>query len=339
MRQWRAVIRSRVAFFCCAALIAVLVLLTMLACGRGMFPPDTLRIAVLPILDTLPLYVAESQGYFAEADVAVTFVAVASAAERDQLLHAGRVDGVITDLVALALYNRQVEYIDAVRLVGVRTAMVPSSTVPQFRILASETQAGDTAVEALRGIPIGISEGTVVAYVTDRLLQAEGLRSEDIVTLAVPKISERMALLRSGELQAATLPEPLASLAMQDGAFVVVDDTRYPEYSISVFAFRSAVLETRPEAVRGFLAAIERASADINADKSQWPALLIEKQLIPPALERNYILPDYPTANDAVSIISIAPQFADVLDWLETVARLDIKLSYQDVMDDSFLPQ
>ncbi len=328
-----------------------LTLLITAACGRGTPPPDTLRIALLPILDTLPLYVAEAQGYFAEADVTVTFIAAASAAERDQLLQAGRVDGVITDLVALALYNRE-----NVRLIAVRTAMVPSSTVPQFRILVTgqwfALENGDRAlptgssparqvqVEALRGIPVGVSEGTVVAYVTDRLLQAEGLRSEDIATLAVPKISERMALLRSGELKAATLPEPLASLAIQDGAIGVVDDTQHPAYSSSVFAFRKAVLETNPEAVRGFLAAIERASADINADKAQWQALLTEKKLVPPALDGEYSLPDYPVATMATVNLPTAAQFADVLDWLEARSRLDVvTLSYRDVVDDSFLPR
>lgn len=341
----------------CGFFMVALALLVTATCGRNPPPSDTLRIALLPILDTLPLYVAEAQGYFAEADVTVTFIAAASAAERDQLLQAGRVDGVITDLVALALYNRQAEDTAEVRLVAVRTAMVPSPTMPQFRILATgqwfDQESGgrisstpvssstqQVPVEALRGIPIGVSEGTVVAYVTDRLLQAEGLCSEDITTLAVPKISERMALLRSGELQAATLPEPLASLAIQDGALGVVDDTQYPAYSISVFAFRKMVLETRPEAVRGFLTAIERASADINADKAQWQALLIEKKLIPPALDGEYSLPDYPVATTARVNLPTAAQFADVLNWLEARSRLDIvTLSYRDVVDDSLLPR
>ncbi len=85
-----------------------------------------LRIAVLPILDTLPMYVAEAEGYFAEQGVAVEFVVAASAAERDQLLQAGQVDGIITDLVALALYNR-VE----TRVIAVRYAMVPTPDFAQ----------------------------------------------------------------------------------------------------------------------------------------------------------------------------------------------------------------
>ena len=50
----------------------------------------TLKIAVLPIIDTLPMYVAEAEGLFAKHGVTVEFIPVASAPERDQLLAAGQ---------------------------------------------------------------------------------------------------------------------------------------------------------------------------------------------------------------------------------------------------------
>lgn len=287
----------------------------------------TLRIAVLPILDTLPLYVAEAEGYFAERGVSVEFVAAASAAERDQLLQAGQVDGVITDLVALALYNR-----DKTQVIAVRYAMVPTADFAQFRILAAGG-SGITSVDGLRGVPIGISEGTVIEYVTYRLLEAEGLPDEAIATLAVPKIPDRMALLGAGELEAATLPEPLASLAVQQGAVMIVDDTRAPAVSCSVFAFRKAVVNAQPQTVRGFLIAVDRASAIINADKSRWRDLLSEKGLVPPPLAGNYALPDYPAA-----AVPTAAQFADVVAWLQDTGRLVAAPSYKDVVDASFLP-
>lgn len=291
-------------------------------------PEDwTLRIAVLPILDTLPLYVADVEGYFTEQGVDVEFITAASAAERDQLLQAGQVDGVVTDLVALALYNR-----DATQVAAVRYAMVPTPEFAQFRILAAG-QSGLTSVDALRGVPIGISEGTVIEYVTYKLLQAEGLASADVVTLAVPKIPDRMALLGAGELEAAMLPEPLASLAMQGGAVAVVDDTRYPDVSCSVFAFRKDVLDAQPKTVRGFLAAVDKASTAINVDKGRWRDLLAENGLVPPPLMGAYELPDYPPAD-----VPTAAQFDDVSAWLQDTGRLTTMPSYQDVVDASFLP-
>jgi NitT/TauT family transport system substrate-binding protein len=301
--------------------------IVVLAACRDPAEPAALRIGVLPILDTLPMYVAAEEGTFAKLGVEVTFVTAASAAERDQLLQAGEVDGIITDLVALALYNREVP-----RVVAVRYAMRPTPAFAQFRVMAAEG-AGITAPQDLAGVPIGISEGTVIEYVTNRMLAAEGLSAEEIETLAVPKIPERMALLRSGELRAATLPEPLASLAMQDGAVVVVDDTEYPRTSCSVYAFRKETLEDHPRAVRGFLKAVSKASEMINEDKSRWSDLLAERNLVPEPLMGSYELPDYPGDRTPTEV-----QFIDVVAWLWNTDRLSVGPSYGEAVDGSFLP-
>lgn len=306
--------------------IALILTLLLFAGCRRSAPAAPLRIAVLPILDTLPLYVAEAEGYFAQHGVAVDLVPAASAAERDQLLQAGQVDGVITDLVALALYNRE-----APDVVAVRYAMVATPDFAQFRILAA-AQSGLARPADLRGVSLGVSEGTVIEYVTTRLLQAEGLAEGDIVPLAVPKIADRMALLSAGELKAATLPEPLASLAMQQGAVVIVDDARRPEFSCSLFAFRRATVEAQPEAISNFLAAIGQAGAAINADKARWSTLLTEKQIVPPALGGAYTLPDYPAA-----AVPTEAQFDDVLAWLAATGRLAALPSYSDVVNATFL--
>lgn len=282
----------------------------------------TLRIAVLPVLDALPVYVAETEGYFAAQGIKVELIPAASAAERDQLLQAGQIDGFITDLVALALYNRE-----SVQVVAVRYAMVPTADFAQFRILAA-SKSGITTVEGLRGVPIGVSEGTVIEYVTHRLLEAEGLPREAIATLAVPKIPERMALLDAGELRAATLPEPLASLAMQQGAVLIVDDTRHPELACSLYAFRKEVIDQQPHTMRAFLDAIDQASTAINADKSRWSDLLTEKALVPAPLAGAYILPDYPA--DAVPTEA---QFADAVAWLQATGRLTQAPGYRDSVD------
>ncbi len=306
-----------------------LVLLLLCGCNTPA-PAAPLRIAVLPILDALPLYVAEAEGYFAANGVSVELIPAASAAERDQLLQAGQVDGVISDLAALALYNRNAEP-GAPGVVAVRYAMMPTPEFAQFRVLAS-AQSGIQTPAELRDVPIGVSEGTVIEYVTRRLLEAEGVPAAHIATLAVPKIPDRMALLSAGELQAATLPEPLATLALQQGAVLVIDDTRHPELGCSLFAFRRETLDAQPEAVRGFLAAVSQSSAAINADKSRWNVLLTEKQIVPPALTGSYTLPDYP--GDALPTES---QLADVARWLQETGRLTQTPAYSDVVNAEFL--
>jgi len=289
--------------------------------------PTTLRIGVLPILDALPMYVAQQQGYFAENGLQVKFVPAASAAERDQLMQAGQIDGMINDLVSTMLYNQAAPQITVVRFA--RTA---TPDFPQYSILAAR-DSGIAEPQDLKGVEIGVSEGTVIAYTTDRLLQAEGLAPEDIRTIAVPKIPDRMALLDSGQLKAANLPDPLSLLAMQGGATVVIDDSAHPEYGNSLISFNKAFADANPEVVRAFLAAIETATTEINADKGKWQNLLVEQKLVPAPLLESYTLPDFPTAS-----VPSEAQFADVLAWTIEKGLVESELVYADSVSDVFLP-
>lgn len=289
--------------------------------------PVTLKIAVLPILDALPMYVAQQEGYFEANGVKVEFVPVQSAAERDQIMAADQADGMINDLVSTLFYNK-----DTTKIQIVSFSRVATKDFPQYRILAAGN-SGITTVEGLKGVEIGISEASVIAYTTDRLLEAEGLAPEEIKTLAVPKIPDRMSLLASGELKAANLPDPLSSLAIQSGAVVITDDTKHPEYGNSLISFRKAVIDQHPEAIRGFLAAVDHAVKDINADTTKWDNLLTERNLVPAPLIGSYKIPTFPSGS-----LPSEAQWNDVLAWAKDKGLISTDVSYSDSVNPSFLP-
>ncbi|MBN1260109.1 MAG: ABC transporter substrate-binding protein, partial [Anaerolineae bacterium] len=257
------------------AVPVLMAFITLTGCSKQGADIATVRVGVLPILDALPLYVADTQELFTREGLAVEFIPVASAAERDQLMQAGQIDITIADLVAVALYNRE-----ETQLIAVRLAMQATPEFAQFRILAAPTISIESAQE-LAAVEIGVSEATVIAYVTERMLVAEGLGEKQIATVAIPKIPERLALLNAGEIQAATLPEPLASLAIHQGASVIIDDRQYPQYGASVFCVREDYARANPEIVKRFLTAIQEASTMINADKGRWDTLLGQFNLVP----------------------------------------------------------
>ncbi|MDD2696324.1 MAG: MetQ/NlpA family ABC transporter substrate-binding protein [Anaerolineales bacterium] len=290
--------------------------------------PATLRIAVLPILDNLPMYVAQQEGLFAEHGVTVEFIPVASAAERDQVIAAGQADGMINEVVSTLLYNRQDIQVQIVRFARVAT---PDS--PQYHLLAS-AQSGFTSPQDLKDVEIGISQSTIIEYVTERLLEAEGLQPEEIKTLAVPKIPDRMALLSSGELKAATLPDPLSLLAIQQGAVVILDDTHNPQYSHSTYTFRKAFIDQNPEAIRGFLAAVEAATQLVNANPTQWDKLLSEQKLVPESVIGNYTMPVFPGNS-----VPDETLWNDVLSWVKGKGLVPGDVSYQDSVNPGFLPE
>lgn len=84
----------------------------------GAVESNTLRLALLPIPDVLPVYVAQEKGYFAELGISVESLSVGSAVERDQLMQAGRVDGMINEISRAANFNREQGRVKIVSTMG-----------------------------------------------------------------------------------------------------------------------------------------------------------------------------------------------------------------------------
>jgi NitT/TauT family transport system substrate-binding protein len=314
--------------------LSALVLVAILsACGAPapaapeQRPAATLKIAVLPIIDTLPMYVAQQEGLFAKHNLKVEFIPVASAPERDQLLSAGQADGAINETLAVMLFNKS-----AVQMQVVRYALRPAPGFGHFFILASG-QSGITSPGQLKGVEIGVSQGTVIEYVTERLLQAEGFTMDEIKTIAVPKIPDRMSLLASGQLKAGVLPDPLASLAVVQGAHAVLDDSAHPEYGFSVISFRKQVIDEQPEAVRTFLAAIEEATTLLNSDAKKYEAVLSEQKLVPEPLIGKFKVPPFPTAG-----VPSEAEWNDALAWAKEKGMLPVDVPYATSVNSSLLP-
>ena len=307
--------------------IIILSLIVFLSACGSPTEPAILRIAVLPIIDTLPMYVAQQEGLFAKRGITVEFIPVASAPERDQILAAGQADGTINETLSVMLFNKE-----SVQMQVVRYALRPTAGHGHFFIIASG-QSGITDVNGLKGVEIGVSQGTVIEYVTDRLLQSAGFRADEIKTVAVPKIPDRMALLASGELKAGVLPDPLAALVVGQGGVIVADDSQYPEYGFSVISFRKQIVDENPQAIKGFLAAIEEATVLVNQDPAKYKNVLSEQSLVPPPLLETYQPPVFPAAG-----VPTETEWQDALNWLQEKGMLDVDVSYADSVNASLLP-
>lgn len=289
--------------------------------------PVTIRMALLPIVDAMPMYVAEAEGLFAAHNLKVEFIPVASAPERVQLMASGEAEGTINETLAVMLFNRE-----STQMQVVRYAFRPYSGVGHFFILASGA-SGISEAEGLKNVDIGVSQGTIIEYVTDRLLEAQGLSAEEINTIAVPSIADRMALLAAGDLPAGVLPDPLASLAMAQGATLVIDDSEYPEYGFSVISFRKEFIDQNMEAVRAFLLAIEEATELINADAQSYSYLFSEYNLVPAPLLESYEVPLFPEAS-----VPTEAEWEDAMSWAMGKGMLAGEVSYSESVNAALLP-
>lgn len=308
----------------------ITVILCLLCLGLKVLPAgadeNQLRMALLPVPDVLPAYVAEEQGYFKQQGVDIQLLPVGSALERDQLMQAGRVDGIMNEISGAAAFNRQE---NTVKIVSI--ARAPMGESPLFRVLASPGTKL-TTVRDLSGVPIGVSVNTVIEYITDRMLVAGGLDPSGISFKSVPVLPERLQLLLSGQIKAATLPDPLGASAIKAGAVEIVNDTAHKDVSASVLTFTNEALINKKEAVLGFMRAWDMAAADLNAKPEQFRPLMLKKIRVPPNVRESFVIPPMPR-----KMLPTREQWDDVMSWMIAKKLLVSPLAYEDSVTGDFL--
>ncbi len=283
------------------------------------------RMAMLPTTDVVPFYVAQAQGYFQAQGLNVELVPVSSAAERDQLMATQQTDGEMADLMTAVTFNATKPTLKVVRIV--RQARADS---PLFSILVAKDSPLKT-VQDLKGKEIAISQNSVIEYVTQRLLEKEGFTAADIKTTNIPVIPTRLQVMQQNQVPAATLPEPFTSLAVLQGARVLLDDSKAPEYSQSVLIFRTEIVEKRPGDVKKFLIAYDQAIADIRATPDKFRNILIETSRVPDPLKDKYQFPPF-----ADPSITTRAQWDDVVKWALDKKLINTPIPYETAISTDF---
>lgn len=291
----------------------------------------TLRIAVLPVLNSMPLFVAESEGLFDAEGVNVELIPFDSALNRQTALAAGEVDGAQTDLQGVVLLAAGGVPIKAVR---------HDSFTSDFRYFAIVAGASsgitDTAglIAALEAdtAQIAISNNTIIEYLTTSMLRGAGYEP-DLATdyIEVAAIPIRLEQLAAGTVATANLPEPLVTLASGlQGGTVILDDTGIG-FVPTVVAFRAEALAlNNGEAVRAFLRAYEEAVNRINTDPEAYRNVEVQ---VPDPIRATYTVPQFVSAR-----VPTEAEAGSVLNWMVERGLIDTAPAYADIIDGSYLP-
>lgn len=313
--------------FVLLALLVSTIGLLVTGCGAQ---PAPVRLGMLPIIDNLPFWVAQEKGYFKDEGVEVELVAFPSAVERDSAVAGGKIDGALGDLLAVALLNQGGT---AVRAVAVGQGVKPEEG--RFAILAAPN-SGLTSVAQLKNVEIAISPNSIIEYVTDRLLQKEGFKPEEIKKTSIPKIPLRLEALLNGTVKAATLPDPFAAMAESKGARLLLDDTR-ENLSQTVIFFRQDTLDKNLAGAQKVMKAYARAVSDLQKNPAGYNDLLVAKAGVPKEL--------LTAGNHGMKIVFSAPVLPgrgaveDVVNWMLERKLLSQKPTFEQLVDKRVLGQ
>jgi NitT/TauT family transport system substrate-binding protein len=313
-----------------AVILLIAGLLLLLGGCGGNNPPSSgektapIKLGMMPITDNLPFWVAEEKGYFAEEGLAVQLVPFPSALERDSAFVAGQIDAGVGDLLAVAaMCNGGTE----VRAVAVAQGAVPGEN--RFGILAAPG-SGITAPEQLKNVPIALSLNTINEYITDSLLTAQGLQPEEIDNTNMVKLPIRLDALLNGQVKAATLPDPFATLAEIKGAQLVVDNTENT-IAQTVVIVRQETLDSNLVGMQKLMRAYARAVEDLQSDPLQYETLLSEKARVPQDVLASH---EHPLA-----LHFSTPRLPDkdglekTVTWMKDHDLLQKDLNYDDLVD------
>jgi len=156
-------------------------------------------------------------------------------------------------------------------------------------MLLSSPGSSLKGVEDLRGQEIALSSHTIAEYVTDSLLSLKRVKIEEVTKMEVKKIPLRVQMLMEGKVKAATLPEPLASLAVFQGAKKLGGDYGLKGTQV-VFVFQELFMRRESEAMIRLGKAYAQAVRMINQDPLQWRELLVEKGRLPSPIKDVYTM-------------------------------------------------
>ena len=238
----------------------------------------TLKFGVLPVIQALPLFVAAEMGFFKNEGLDVELATFNSALEKDVAFTSGQIADTSETYRPIVLIGNGAP----LRIV----AEVYNSTKGRrtFALLVSPKFASKGLKEA-SSAGVAVSSNTILDYLTTKFLASRGIALDRAHMVEIKNIPIRMQMLLGGQVPAAVLPEPLATLAESKGARVLADDAG-TGLSSTVLAFNEAFLSGSPDRARAFLRAVDRASAYVTAKPDDARPIMIRECRIPDELRK-----------------------------------------------------
>lgn len=212
-----------------------------------------LKVAVMPTLDCLPLYVAEYYQLYDTLRGGVRLKFYMAQMDCDTALERGRVEGMVTDLVRakrMEMRGMKLRY--------------PTVTNAAWQLVANRN-ARIRQLKQLDDKMVAMTRFSATDLLTDRVIDSVKLDKDRVYKVQINDLSVRLLMLQNNEMDALWLMEPQASAArlMKHG---VVYDTRKEDLQLGVLAFNEKEMrhQERGQQLELFMKAYNQACDSIN---------------------------------------------------------------------------
>ena len=212
-----------------------------------------LKVAVMPTLDCLPLYVAEHYQLFDTLRGGVRLKFYMAQMDCDTALERGRVEGSITDLVRAKRMEQR----------GLKMRY-PISTNTYWQLVANR----NARVHQLKQIDdkmVAMTRFSATDLLTDRMIDSAKLDKDRVFKVQINDVNLRLLMLQNNEMDVMWLTEPQATAARTLKNNVVYD-TRKEDVQLGVMVFREKEMQrqARSKQLELFVNAYNQACDSIN---------------------------------------------------------------------------
>lgn len=271
---------------------------------------ESLKVGLMPAVDTAPILIAEKEGYFKELGLDVDIEIYTNAKDRQSALQSNSIDGAMTDFIALAT-----------NVNGGFKIKATTMTDGMFPVLENKDFKGK------KDIKVGMMEVSVSNYLIDKWLS----KDYNIEKVFIDEIPARLSAVASGELDMGLFPEPVASNGEVQGLKKVVyglDD----KYSPNCMVFTEKALEEKGDAIKDFHVAYNKAVDKINSNPEIAREILVEKiPNIKPEAKELIVLPEYKKAS-----LPDSEYVNEIITWTEDTLKKQIDVQPENLLDRQF---
>lgn len=225
-----------------------------------------LKVAVMPTLDCLPLYVASDRGMFRAEGVDVRLRCFTSQMDQDTALQKCRVEGIVSDLVRTEYLKQQ----------GLSLRYVTSTN--QYWLLFTNRTARIKRLNQLEDKMVAMSRYSATAMLADYAVDSVRLNSEHVFRIQINDVFIRLNMLENSIMDALFLSEPQATSARLMKSPILLD-SRQTDMRMGVLAFNEKLVADtmRQRQLDGFVKAYNIACDSINQYGYVGYADIIEK--------------------------------------------------------------
>jgi NitT/TauT family transport system substrate-binding protein len=224
-----------------------------------------LKVAVVPTLDCLPVYLAKDERLFDTLGVDVHLKIFNAQIDCDQALMRGAADGMVSDLVRT----------ERLRLMG--TPMQYVSSTGTYWQLFSNHKARLKALDQMGDKMIAMTRFSATDCLSQLVFEGVKTKSQ-VYNVQINDVQIRLRMLLNNEMDAVWLTEPLATAARLQGHRVMAD-SRDKKLSLGVVAFKKkAVADARRrKQLAAFTKAYNMACDSLNKNGLKHYSVLLQK--------------------------------------------------------------